>query len=154
MMLQADPSSQALLNPEGPVSKPRFQLWSWELITRNEGELYLRRLRIVSCPWFGIYIHWFEASDDDSLHDHPWPFLSFILWGGYWEHTLGPDGSLIKCWHPAGAVRVCPARWLHRVEIDPERRPVTLVIRGTEVRRWGFQTRAGWIPWPEYKARR
>ena len=154
MMLQADPSSQALLNPEGPVGKPRFQLWSWELITRNEGELYLRRLRIVSCPWFGIYIHWFEASDDDSLHDHPWPFLSFILWGGYWEHTPGPDGSLIKCWHPAGAVRVCPARWLHRVEIDTERRPVTLVLRGPQVRRWGFQTRAGWIPWPEYKARR
>jgi len=154
MMFQADTGVQALLNPKGPVGKPRFRLWSWELITRNEGELYLRRLRVVSCPWFGIYIHWFEASDDDSLHDHPWPFLSFILSGGYWEHTPGPDGSLIKCWHPAGAVRVCPARWLHRVEIDPECRPVTLVLRGTQVRRWGFQTCAGWIPWPKYKARR
>ena len=154
MMFQADTGVQALLNPKGPVGKPRFRFWSWESITRNEGELYLRRLRVVSCPWFGIYIHWFEASDDDSLHDHPWPFLSFILSGGYWEHTPGPDGSLIKCWHPAGAVRVCPARWLHRVEIDPECRPVTLVLRGTQVRRWGFQTRAGWIPWPKYKARR
>ena len=38
-----------------------------------------------------------------------------------------------------------------RIEIDPARKPVTLVLRGWRVRRWGFQTRGGWIPWPEYK---
>ena len=118
----------------------RFRIWEWESIRRHEGELYLRRLRVVSCRWFGVYVHWFHASDDDSLHDHPWWFLTFILWGGYWEHTPGADGA--------------PARWLHRLEIDPARRPVTVVVRGRRIRQWGFQTRSGWIPWPDHKEQR
>ena len=131
-----------------------FQLWAWESIHRHEGELYLRRLRVVSCRWFGVYVHWFHTSDDDALHDHPWPFLTVILRGGYWEHTPGEDGAPVRRWHPPGAVRRRPARWLHRVEIDPARPPVTVVLRGRRVRRWGFQTRSGWKPWPEYKEQR
>lgn len=131
----------------------RFRIWEWESIHRHEGELYLRRLRVVSCRWFGVYVHWFHASDDDSLHDHPWWFVTVILRGGYWEHTPGPDGAPVRRWHPPGAVRFRPARWLHRVEIDPARRPVTIVVRGRRIRRWGFQTRSGWVPWPEYKER-
>ncbi|HJN45089.1 MAG: hypothetical protein QGI10_13665 [Vicinamibacterales bacterium] len=64
------------------MSTGRLQIWRWEAINRHEGQLYLRRLRVVSCRWFGIYIHWFHASDDDCLHDHPWAFLTFILQGG------------------------------------------------------------------------
>ena len=133
------------------LNKPRFQFWQWEPINRHEGELYLQRLRVVSCPWFGVYLHWFHASDDDSLHDHPWPFLTVMLRAGYWEHTPGSGGTVVRTWHPPGSIRVRPARWLHRVEIDPSRRPVTLVVRGPQIRRWGFQTGSGWIPWPEYK---
>ena len=136
-----------------PAAGSRFQLWAWESIDRHEGQPYLR-LRVVSCRWFGVYVHWFHASDDDTLHDHPWPFLTVILRGGYWEHTPGRDGAPVKRWHPPGVVRLRPARWLHRVEIDPARRPVTIVVRGRRIRRWGFQTRSGWIPWPEYKEQR
>ena len=132
----------------------RLRLWAWESIHRHEGELYLRRLRVVSCRWFGVYLHWFHASDDDSLHDHPWWFLTVILRGGYWEYAGRPDGTTARRWHPPGAIRLRPARWLHRVEIDPARRPMTLVVRGPRIRRWGFQTRSGWIPWPEYKDQR
>ena len=110
-----------------------------------------RRLRVVACRWFGLYTHWFHASDDDCLHDHPWSFLTVILRGGYWEHTPGPNNGGVKQWHPPFSIRVRPARWLHRIEIDPARKPVTLVLRGWRVRGWGFQTRGGWIPWPEYK---
>ncbi|MDP6582165.1 MAG: hypothetical protein QF681_16045 [Vicinamibacterales bacterium] len=133
------------------MSTRRFQLWGWEAINRHEGQLYLRRLRVVSCQWFGIYIHWFHASDDDCLHDHPWAFLTFILRGGYWEHTRSPNDGIVRRWHPPLAIRSRPAHWLHRVEIDSARKPVTIVLRGPRVRPWGFQTRAGWIPWPEYK---
>ena len=136
------------------MAKQRFQFWQWEQINRHEGELYLERLRLLVCPWFGLYIHWFHASDDDSLHDHPWPFLTVLLTGGYWEHTPGPNGTVLRRWHPPFSVRMRPARWLHRVEIDAARKPVTVVLRGAPIRRWGFQTRAGWIPWPEYKDRK
>ena len=136
------------------MAKPRFQLWRWEQINRNEGELYLERLRVVSCPWFGLYVHWFHASDDDSLHDHPWAFLTVIVRGGYWEHMLGSGDTQVKLWQPPLSVRVRPARWLHRIEIDPTRKPVTIVFRGPQSRRWGFRTRGGWIPWADYKDRK
>ena len=136
------------------MSTRRVLLWRWESINRHEGQLYLRRLRVVSCRWFGIYVHWFHASDDDSLHDHPWAFLTFILRGGYWEHTHGPAGAIVRRWHPPLALRLRPAHWLHRVEIDPANKPLTIVVRGPRVRSWGFQTREGWIAWPEYKEKK
>ena len=86
----------------------------------------------LSCPSFGLYVHWFQTSDDDCLHDHPWPFLTIILRGGYWEGTPGPgrDRVTVSRWHGPGSVHVRPARWLHRIAIDPARKPVTLVRRG------------------------
>ena len=137
------------------IRRPRFQLWCWEPIHRRHGALYLDRLRVVSCPWFGLYLHWFQTSDDDCLHDHPWPFLTVILRGGYWEDTPGPslDRATVSRWHGPGSVRVRPARWLHRIAIDPAHKPVTLVLRGPVGRAWGFETRAGWIPWRAYTQR-
>ena len=106
----------------------------------------------MSCPWFGLYVHWFRTSNDDCLHDHPWPFLTIILRGGYWEVTPGPgrDRATVSRWHGPGSVRVRPARWLHRIAIDPAHKPVTLVLRGRVGRVWGFETRDGWIPWRGY----
>ena len=137
------------------IKRPRFQLWCWESIHRRHGALYLDRLRVVSCPWFGLYLHWFRTSDDDCLHDHPWPFLTIILRGGYWEGTPGPGRgrATVSRWHGPGSVRVRPARWLHRIAIDPAHKPVTLVLRGRVGRVWGFETRDGWIPWRAYAQR-
>ena len=137
-----------------PSEGSGLKIWRWEPIRRHEGEVYLQRLRIVSCRWFGLYIHWFHASDDDCLHDHPWPFLTLILKGGYWEHTIGDTGNNVRHWHPPLAVRFRPARWLHRVEVDPACRPVTMVLRGPRIRRWGFKTVGGWVPWSEYKEKK
>lgn len=34
---------------------------------------------------FNVFLHRFLKSDSDDLHDHPWPFATLILKGGYWE---------------------------------------------------------------------
>ena len=34
---------------------------------------------------FNIFLHKFLKSDIDDLHDHPWPYATLILRGGYWE---------------------------------------------------------------------
>ena len=39
---------------------------------------------------FNIFLHKFLKSDPDDLHDHPWDFISIILWGGYWEYYYEP----------------------------------------------------------------
>jgi hypothetical protein len=31
----------------------------------NKEDVYLRRLRVVQTPWFGVYLHWIYESDND-----------------------------------------------------------------------------------------
>jgi hypothetical protein len=50
---------------------------------------YLRRWFLIPRNrFFNIYLHQFLRDDDDrALHDHPWPWLSAILRGAYFEIT-------------------------------------------------------------------
>lgn len=49
---------------------------------------YMRRFILLRTPLGACYLHLFFRSDNDrGLHDHPWPFTSFIVSGGYWEQT-------------------------------------------------------------------
>jgi hypothetical protein len=58
-----------------------------QIIRSDDGQPYLIRWAI-NTPLLGIKLHHILRSDEDrDLHDHPWSFLSVILWGGYWEHT-------------------------------------------------------------------
>lgn len=91
---------------------------------------------------FNFFLHKFLKSDPDDLHDHPWPFITIILYGGYWEHTI--DGR--KTWWGAGTFRYASSETFHRVELDPNYPDVwTLFIPGPKQREWGFKTEKGWI---------
>lgn len=108
---------------------------------RVGAEPYLVRWRLVQTPWFAVYLHHILRSDDDrALHDHPWAFLSLILWGGYFEFT--PAGCR---WRGAGSLVFHKAEDLHRLELD---RPAwTLVFCGRRRREWGFRFADGWRSW-------
>ena len=90
---------------------------------------------------FNIFLHKFLKSDPDDLHDHPWNFRSFILWGGYWEYT-----EKGKKWIGPLTYRFSPAKKFHRIELD-KNNPVcwTLFMPGKRIREWGFKTKTGWI---------
>jgi hypothetical protein len=56
---------------------------------RVNGEPYLERYYVFlkdrkRFP-FNIFVHKFLKSDPDDVHDHPWPYATLILKGGYWE---------------------------------------------------------------------
>ena len=34
---------------------------------------------------FNVFLHKFLKGDPDDVHDHPWPYCTFILAGGYYE---------------------------------------------------------------------
>jgi hypothetical protein len=134
---------------------------SKRIITRNDNEEYLIRWNIFQCKWFSIKIHKIILSDDDCLHDHPWAFYSFILKGGYLEHseediykdhTPQPWGSKkrkVAKYFKAGSLLYRPAEFKHKLEIE---KPVwTLVLTLKKVRQWGFWTPKGFIPWFRYK---
>ena len=93
-----------------------------------------------------VFVHKFLKSDPDDLHDHPWPYFTWILKGGYWEHT--PEG---RYWRKPCSCRVGKATDLHRIELDPEKDDCwTLFIPGKKEREWGFVTEDGWIHHDSY----
>ena len=117
---------------------------------RVDDEPYLQRYYILfkdrSTAPFNIFIHRFLKSDIDELHDHPWSFVTFILWGGYWEHT-----TLGKKWCGMGSFRYARADLLHRIELDSTYPYCwTLFIPFSKQRDWGFMTSDGWVRHDEY----
>lgn len=124
--------------PIGAEGQPPYLL-RWYVIPRN--------------PWFNIYLHKFLRDDDDrALHDHPWWFVSLMVWGMYVEVT--DEGRTVRSapepwrWFWGDRPLVFRAStWRHRVELikaGTNRTPIpcwTLIITGRRTRLWGFWCR-------------
>jgi hypothetical protein len=140
---------------------------------------YLTRYSFPRLGLFRAALHVFHRSDHDEMHDHPWPFVSIILWRGYVEETPSDqewrvptqkdwderfwgrpgveyreDGNQIrfrrrKRVYP-GMILFRRAEHVHRVDLVEGKRAVTLVVMGPYVRQWGFWTRKGWEHWRSY----
>lgn len=93
-----------------------------------------------------LYLHHFHRDDNRSEHhDHPWNFVSVVLWGGYIEHT--PDGKARR--KLPGMILFRRAKWAHYTTLIGKS-AVTLVWVSSRKREWGFHTLLGWIPWQVY----
>ncbi len=120
--------------------------------------IYLIRYSLFTCPWFAIKLHRIFISDDDCYHDHPWSFISIILWGGYVEHR--PDFTDLhkkyasvniptkKRLYGPGSILWRPVPSIHKLEIFQT--ATTLVITFKKVRIWGFYTKLGWVRWERF----
>lgn len=109
---------------------------------------------------FNIFLHKFLKSDPDDLHDHPWPYATFILKGGYWEWVpvyktvpmFGPfkfkTTRIVgerRIWRGPGHFRVNRATSYHRIELDPNIKECwTLFMPGKRWREWGFLMHKNW----------
>lgn len=115
---------------------------------------YLRRWE-VETPWFGVKLHKFLRSDAAPLHDHPWDFVSLILWGRYREFLAREP------WETA-TPKVIERGWLsfakrratdrHRVELVKKRPVWTICVSGPRRRDWYFypigpSTEPVRVPW-------
>jgi len=141
------------------------------VIRREDGVPYLiRRSFLTLGKWFSIKYHQILESDPKCTHDHPWPFLTIILKGGYYETTpvtqkdsgrwvkraTGVDGreQVVK-YHRPGSIMYRPASWEHSLQLkrnlDGTNIPAhTLVFTGKVIRDWGFFTKDGWMFWRKY----
>lgn len=120
--------------------------------------VYLDRLRIIQTPWFAIWLHRLGEPDRDRhLHDHPRPFVSLVLRGGYVEELPWPSTLSGTCGGYTSHVRwlnIKRATDLHRI-VSLDRTPTwTLVFCGPLRRRWGFVTEDGWVDHEAYFSRR
>lgn len=115
-------------------------------IVNCDREKYLTRWYLFRSAPLALFLHLFHRSDEDrALHDHPWSFITIILWRGYREFT--PKGVHRK-W--PGMICYRPAEWRHRVELINEKPAITLVLRFRERRDWGFWEKTGFIKWNKW----
>lgn len=113
------------------------------IIYRENVTPYLVRYSLISCRWFAIKIHNILISDAVCQHDHPWAFITFLIKGGYVEHT--PKASKV---YGRFSLLYRPAKYVHRLEIH---QPVwSIVITFKKVRVWGFHTPNGFIKFFNY----
>ena len=138
---------------EKELDKGNWGLWRWFDIVIN-GELYLTRLTLLKTPWFSVKLHWIHKADPDrDLHDHPWPFASFVLRGWYKELVCKkPD--MRQAWLEADCCKEADDLFpveeqtikrfntkdtlaAHRItEVSPGL--LTLVFTGRKSKSWGF----------------
>ena len=104
---------------------------------------------------FNIFLHKFLKSDPDDVHDHPWPYATLILKGGYYEwlpqfNDKGQKIGELQVWRGPGHFRVCGANSYHRIELDPSVTAWTLFMPGPQKREWGFLVKNKWVQHEEY----
>jgi hypothetical protein len=127
--------------------KKLFQRWNRHrvIMDRVNGEPYLERYYVFlerqnRFP-FNIFVHKFLKSDPDDVHDHPWPYFTIILKGGYWEWLPvfnGHGAKIHEYW--CGAVqavldllalkRITELNWIQQWNVGPCSCPVSNNVTG------------------------
>jgi quercetin dioxygenase-like cupin family protein len=133
------------------ASLPDMQAWAESIMQREQdfviGDRQLLRWWIIPRnEKLNVYLHAVLKSDEDrAMHDHPWANTSFLISGSYIEHT--PAGIFVR---QAGDVVERPAGAMHRLEVIPGERAISLFITGPKVREWGFDCGQGWVHWQDF----
>lgn len=122
---------------------------------RRTGADYMHRyyLFLKDRRWFpfNLTLHKIVRSDDPVFHDHPWPYLTVIIKGGYWEHTpvfdhKGKQFSSVAHWRGPGSFIYRSSNEFHWLELDETVGPATtLFFMGPQVREWGFLIKNNWV---------
>ena len=134
------------------------------ILDRQNNEPLLERYYIFlkDRKWFpfNMFIHKFLKGDPDDVHDHPWPYATLILKGGYYEwipiFTEWDDQPNVmyaqrKVWRGPGHFRICKADSFHRIELKPGVTAWSLFIPGPHKKEWGFLVKGNkWIHNEEY----
>ena len=88
-------------------------------MTENPLEIWQERMAPhmlkVHLPQRHIVLHDFTAPDGGHHHDHPWPFESLVIDGGYTEEVLRPDGSTYTIHRWEGDRFEVKASHVHRI---------------------------------------
>jgi len=133
------------------------------IMDRENNEPYLERYYIFlrDRTWFpfNVFIHKFIKSDPDDVHDHPWPYATLILKGGYneWVPVFDNTGKKIDevCyWRGPGHFRISGANSYHRIELVEGVTPWTMFMPGPQRREWGFLVNNRWIHNEKYLTER
>lgn len=101
-----------------------------------------------------VRVHEILHSDEGrDPHDHPWPYLTIVLKGGYYEERYDEHGKLLSIrWHGPGSIIFRPANSWHMLKLaeDGTRIATTLFITGRKAQRWGFNVNGEKVDYVTY----
>jgi hypothetical protein len=129
------------------------------IMDRADAEPYLERYYVFlkDRKWFpfNVFIHKFLKSDPDDVHDHPWPYATLILRGGYYEWIPEFDSQGLQIgetrhWRGPGHFRICSSSSYHRIELVSGITAWTMFVPGPQRREWGFLVNNKWIKHDQY----
>lgn len=105
--------------------------------------------------WLGIAVRIHEILRSDSgrnPHNHPWPYVTIVLRGGYWETRYTEFGVWRDVrWHGPGSVLFRRPNSFHLLSLPPGKSTTTLFITGAKSQSWGFAKDGEVINWKNYK---
>ena len=129
------------------------------IMDRQDNEPYLERYYLFlkdrkRFP-FNVFLHKFLKGDPADVHDHPWPYATFILAGGYYEwipqfDAQGRVSCEVRKWRGPGHFRICGANSYHRIELKPGVTAWSLFMPGPQQQEWGFKYNNTWVQHEEY----
>lgn len=82
--------------------------------------------------------HQFSQVDHGDPHDHPWPFTSFVISGGYVEQVFQLDGSSELVHRKVGDSFRIDAKHIHRIIDLPAGECTTIILPGPHEQKSGF----------------
>jgi hypothetical protein len=108
--------------------------------------------RLLQKLGIAVRVHHILRSDEGrDPHDHPWPYLTVILRGGYWERRYDDLGGHISTkWHGPGSVLYRPANSWHRLDLLEGQTTWTLFCTGRYAQSWGFNVDGRKVPYKQY----
>jgi hypothetical protein len=103
-----------------------------------------------------VRVHEILRSDEGrDPHDHPWPYVTIVLRGGYIEDVFDAAGKLIDCkWHGPGSILYRPAGTWHMLWLPDGTTATTLFITGKKAQTWGFNVNGTKVPYRDYLSAR
>ena len=120
----------------------RWAVWhrQFDLVREADGVTYLTRWWLVKTPWGGVALHRMDAPDArETVHDHPFSFVSVVLRGGYVERRLRPEVMRVEERHVVHRVnRMRAGVDAHSIRELLAVPTWTLLFVGRNRRRWGF----------------
>lgn len=125
-------------------------------IRSKDGRLHFRRWRILSTPWFSIFVHGIYQRDEDKhLHNHPWDYVSIVLKGTYIEATKNwkPDWS--NCWDftTRGPLSIVSrdAGQYHKVATIVDGPVYSLFFTSSRYNHWGYSVEGLYVNHRKYR---
>ena len=113
-------------------------------INFNNAKPWMNRFYLIfrnRSKWFPFNILIHEMLDNDhgeGVHNHLCPYITIIIKDGYWETTKKG-----KFWRKPGYIGFRSANEFHRVDLEPNTKPITVFIPGPFGLRKGSRSNYG-----------